>query len=256
VKRAVVIGAAAAVFLALAWNGDQYWDAFYYLFSVQAHRVSELVRFELIGRLFPPGFFSEKLGHVVLLKTLSGVLGPGVDSLYAIEMVYAGLLVGTAGAAYGFLRELEGPTKARTGALLFAFSPLALYLAYKPLSEVPSMLFTILGCWAFIRAFRPLMCRPSLPRARSVSGFMRWLWPCKDTPCCSRLPGDRGASARSLASCGSAWRRSRSSPGSSLGTTRPRCCRWRWLRLAGLRSLRLCWRLGALAWPGPWSLPG
>jgi hypothetical protein len=160
-----VLAGAIILFLALSWSDDHFWDEFFYIYSVRFHSLSDLVRFELVSRLFPAGFFSEKLGHLVLLSGLTAVFRGGAASLDVIQGTYALLLLGFFAAAYGCLRELLGPARARDGTLVLAFSPLALYLGYKALSEVPSLLFTTAGCWAFLRSFR------NDPPARSI----RWL---------------------------------------------------------------------------------
>jgi hypothetical protein len=147
-----VLGVATG-FLVLAWWDAHYWDEFFYLYSVFAHSPTELVRYELVTGLFPVGFFSEKLGHVVLLDLLTDGLGPGVRSLYLIQALYTLLLIGFFAAAYGLLRDLLGARQARDATLVLVFSPLAVYLAFKAMSEVPSLLFTTLGSWAFVRCF-------------------------------------------------------------------------------------------------------
>src|SRR5215217_5343424 len=53
------------------------------------------------------------------------------------------------------MRELLQDADAAIAALVLLFSPLALYLAYKAMSEAPSLLFITLGSRAFVRAFRP-----------------------------------------------------------------------------------------------------
>jgi hypothetical protein len=149
---AVALGILA--FLALSWNDEHYWDEYFYLYSARFHSPAELVRFEVVTRLFPVGFFSEKLGHVLLLSGLTSLLTGGVEALRAIQAAYTLLLTGFFGAAYACLRELFGPSRARSTTLVLTFSPLALYLAGKTLSEVPSLLLTTIGCWAFVRSFR------------------------------------------------------------------------------------------------------
>ncbi len=144
---------AVAIFLVLGWNDRHYWDEYFYLYSSFRHSPTELVAFELQTPLFPVGFFSEKLGHVVLLHLLTGVLGGSERVLYTIQALYALLLVGSFAAAYGLLRDLLGGREARDGTLVLMFSPLALYLAFKTLSEVPSLLLITLGSWAFVRSF-------------------------------------------------------------------------------------------------------
>jgi hypothetical protein len=104
--------------------------------------------------MFPVGFFSEKIGHVALLGLLTRVFGAGPNVLYAIQALYALLLLGFFGAAYGLLRDLLGDQRARDSTLVLMFSPLALYLSFKVMSEVPSLLFATLGSWAFVSAFR------------------------------------------------------------------------------------------------------
>jgi hypothetical protein len=145
---------AVAVFLGLSWNDGHYWDEYFYLYSVFTHSPAELVRFEVQSAMFPVGFFSEKIGHVALLGLLTTVLGAGPKVLYTIQALYALLLLGCFGAAYGLLRDLLGDQRARDSTLVLMFSPLALYLSFKVMSEVPGLLFATLGSWAFVGAFR------------------------------------------------------------------------------------------------------
>jgi hypothetical protein len=145
--------AAVALFLVLGWNDGHYWDEFFYLYSSFRHSPAELVRYEVRTVLFPVGFFSEKLGHIVLLHLVTGLLGGSERTLYAIQALYALLLLGSFAAAYGLLRDLLGEREARDGTLALMFSPLALYFAFKTLSEVPSLLLITLSSWAFVRAF-------------------------------------------------------------------------------------------------------
>jgi Dolichyl-phosphate-mannose-protein mannosyltransferase len=145
---------AVAVFLGLSWSDGHYWDEYFYLYSVFAHSPAELVRFEVQSAIFPVGFFSEKIGHVALLDLLTTVFGASPQVLYAIQAVYALLLLGFFGAAYGLLRDLLGEQRARDSSLVLMFSPLALYLSFKVMSEVPGLLFATLGGWAFVGAFR------------------------------------------------------------------------------------------------------
>jgi hypothetical protein len=143
---------AAVLFLLLGWSDRHYWDEYFYLFSAFAHSPAELVRYEQHSTLFPAGFFSEKIGHVLLLHLATRVLGAGERALYQLQALYALMLVATFGAAWALLRDLFGPRLSREATLALAFSPLALYLAYKTLSEVPSLLLVTVGCWAFVRA--------------------------------------------------------------------------------------------------------
>jgi 4-amino-4-deoxy-L-arabinose transferase-like glycosyltransferase len=162
-RGALGIAVLIAAFLLLSWSDGHYWDEYYYLYSTLIHTPAELLRFESGTQHFPPGFFSEKLGHVFLLERLTAILGGGERALYAIQLLYALLLVGFVAGAYGLMLELLGDRRAALAALVLLFSPLALYLSFKVMSEVPSLLFITLGSWAFVRSFRP-----ASPRAQTL----------------------------------------------------------------------------------------
>lgn len=153
-RTAIFVALVLVAFLALSWSDEHYWDELFYLYSARFHSPGELVRYEAVSRLFPSGFFAEKLGHVVILSMLTSALRGGEAALRSIQATYTLLLLGSFVAAWACLRELFGPVRARAATVVLVFSPLALYLAGKTLSEVPSVLFTTIGCWAFIRAFR------------------------------------------------------------------------------------------------------
>jgi Dolichyl-phosphate-mannose-protein mannosyltransferase len=161
------LGVLAAIvgFALLGWSNAHHWDEYFYLYSSFAHTPPELLRYELTSAIFPPGYFTEKIGHVVLLRALTTVLGSGDRALYAIEAVYTGLLLGYVWAAYRLLRDLFEAEQARGFGLVLLFSPLTLYLAYKLLSEVPSLLFVTLGSWAVVRS----LLAPT-PRSRGFAG--------------------------------------------------------------------------------------
>ncbi len=154
-RAALGIGALIVTFLVLSWSDGHYWDEYYYLYSVLVHSPAELLRFEGQTQHLPAGFFSEKLGHVVLLDRLTGIMGGGERTLYAIQVLYALMVVGFVAAAYGLMLELFRDLRAAVAALVLLFSPLALYLSFKVMSEVPSLLFVTLGSWGFVRSFRP-----------------------------------------------------------------------------------------------------
>jgi len=153
-SRRLVVGVilALALFLVLGWSDRHYWDEYFYLFSAYAHSPAELVRYEQHSTLFPPGFFSEKIGHVAILHVATHLLGAGERVLYLLQGLYALMLAAAIAAAWALLRDLFGSRLSREASLALAFSPLVLYLAYKTLSEVPSLLMVTVGSWAFVRA--------------------------------------------------------------------------------------------------------
>jgi hypothetical protein len=150
----VLTGAAAAGFLLLSWTAHRYWDEFFYLYSSTTFTPRELMRLDVTTDLFPQGYFSGKIGHVVLLRMLAGVVGTGQGALLVLEALYALMMLAAVAAALGVYRELLDGSGARRAALVLLFLPVTLYLSYKLLSEVPSLLLATLGSWAFLRAFR------------------------------------------------------------------------------------------------------
>jgi hypothetical protein len=82
--------------------------------------------------------------------------------LYAVEGLYALMLLAYVWATYRLLRELFGIGSGRDTSLVLLFSPLTLYLGYKLLSEVPSLLLVALGSWSFVRALSSASFRARL----------------------------------------------------------------------------------------------
>lgn len=104
--------------------------------------------------IFPEGFFAAKIGLVVILRFLVQLLGSGLWSLLIIQFIFAVMLVGFVVASYVLLREIFEQREAPYITVVLMFQPISVYLSYKVLSEVPSLLFTTLGCWAFLRSFQ------------------------------------------------------------------------------------------------------
>jgi hypothetical protein len=153
-KQLAVVLAVAALYFLVSWTPHHHWDEFFYLFSVSVHTPRQLVQFEAHQSIFTNGYFSGKVGHVVLLRLLLVWFGTGWLSLVTIQSIYAVIMLGFVGAAWGTLRELLDQRSAGQSALVLLFLPVTTYLGFKTLSEVPSLLFTTLGCWAFLRSFR------------------------------------------------------------------------------------------------------
>src|SRR3954471_8934588 len=160
-----ILVAAALAFLLISWTPRHHWDEFFYLFSAMAHSPRELVQYETRLAIFPDGFFSGKIGHVVLLRLLLTVLGTGRVSLFIVQSFYALLLLAFAASALALLRELVDRRIALRSTVVLLLLPVTTYLGFKTLSEVPSVLLSTLGCWGFVRSFRE-------PSGR---GRQRWL---------------------------------------------------------------------------------
>lgn len=148
------LGLFALAYLALSFSPLHYWDEYFYLLSLRDHAPSTLFELEPeLGGLFPNGFFSAKAGFVFLLHALVGVLGDGHNALAVVQLSFALMMAGMIFGGYRMLQNLHGAAPARGAAVVLAVLPLTLYLGYKTLSEIPSLLFTTFGCWQFLASF-------------------------------------------------------------------------------------------------------
>ena len=152
-QKALLV-AAGLSFLLISWSPYHHWDEFFYLFSAMVHSPRELVRYEAGLAIFPNGFFSGKIAHVVLLRLLLKGLGAGRLTLFMIQSFYACMMLAFAAAAWGILRELLDERIALRSTVVLLFLPVTTYLGFKTLSEVPSLLFTTVASWAFVVSFR------------------------------------------------------------------------------------------------------
>lgn len=155
------------LFVFCAWTTDHYWDEYYYLFSVSRHSATTLISLEpaLSDGIFPNGFFSGKLGFVVLLRGIVSVVGSGPTGVLIARLLFTLMMLGTALATWLLMREfLDDGRLAFQTALLLLLSPLAVYLGFKVMSEVPALFAATLAGWQFVRAIRA-----TGSRARSVA---------------------------------------------------------------------------------------
>jgi hypothetical protein len=165
---------AVAAFLLLGWSRNHYWDEYFYLYSALAHSPRELIGLEHESGLFPVGFFSGKIGHVVLLEGLIALLGVGRRALLGVQFVYTAILLGFVAAGYAVFRQLVDARRSRRATAVLLFLPVTMYLAWKPLSETPSLLLVTLACAAFLASFRaPLGAAPA---AVSVTAPVTAVW--------------------------------------------------------------------------------
>jgi hypothetical protein len=139
----------------ISYNPQHYWDEYFYIYSLWQLAPLDLMKWEqdLSLALFPDGFFSAKIAFIILLRLLIGVSGDGYASLLWVQTAFALLVLATAAAAYGLVREVE-PTRAWRPALVFLFLPVSIFFAFKTLSEVPAGFFGTVACWLFLRSFR------------------------------------------------------------------------------------------------------
>jgi hypothetical protein len=148
-----LLAALAALFCLTSFSRDHHWDEYFYVYSVWKHSTADLIQMELAlsDGLFPSGFFSAKLGFVLLLDGLADLTGAGQSSLALLRGVFCALTLGWGLAMWLLARELMDSASARKTALVALFLPLPLYLGFKLMSEVPSLLLATLGGWQFVR---------------------------------------------------------------------------------------------------------
>ena len=112
----------------------------------------------LAGEFQPTGIeghYLSRLLHVLLVHAITRVTGPGILALTLIILIYLVLLLASSWLTYLILAELM-PGAARLGraALLMAFTPVFLYLAFKTLPDTPAFFFSALAAFALLRSLR------------------------------------------------------------------------------------------------------
>lgn len=160
---ALLLSLSAIALLLIGFGLGHHQDEYFYLFSVLHYPTGELMKLE-VGLasgifpegygIFPEGFFAAKIGLVVILRFLVQLLGSGLWSLLMIQFIFALMLIGFVVVSYVLLREIFEKREALYISVVLMFLPISVYLDHKVLSEVPSLLFTALGCWAFLGSFR------------------------------------------------------------------------------------------------------
>jgi hypothetical protein len=154
--RALLSGFVAAIFLLASFTATHYWDEYFYLYSVRYHTPLELLNIEgdLAQGLFPYGFFAAKLGFITFLWALIKMTGDGPVALAVLRLVFAGLTLGLAAASYQVVRFFTvNKREALYTTFVLLLLPVPLYLGFKTLSEVPSLLLATIACWQFLASF-------------------------------------------------------------------------------------------------------
>ena len=147
---------AGLLFAAVTYSPYHYWDEYYYIYSVSSFSLSDLLNLEpgLSKGLFPQTFFSAKIGFVFFIDVLSSFAGQGYSSLILIQSCFVLVVLIFVGASWFLLRELLGKGTAQYAALVLLFLPVTMYFSYKILSELFGLIFTVLGCLAYLQGLR------------------------------------------------------------------------------------------------------
>jgi hypothetical protein len=150
------------IYLILANDGRHHWHEFRDLYSATFYSTADLMK-----GLFDPGpapvrtaeqvaaWYSTKLFHIYLLKELVSLLGVGLKSYTIIKALYAAMLIMAVGLIAITLRNLD-TSVTRTALIvgLIFLSPTTVYLGFKLMPEVPSLLFSAAALVLFTAAFR------------------------------------------------------------------------------------------------------
>jgi hypothetical protein len=150
----------SVVFVLLANDGRHHWHEFRYLYSASVYSTTQLMQ-----GVFDPGpapvrtpdevaeWYVTELLHIYILNQLVAFLGVGLKSYTAITMLYAMMLIGSASLVWKALNSL-GMSSGRSvlTAALFLISPLAVYLGFKLMGEVPSLFFATCALALFTSA--------------------------------------------------------------------------------------------------------
>lgn len=150
------------LFLIISYTPYHYWDEFYYIYTLNYHSLAETIVKEddLSAGLFPKGFFTSKIGSMLIIWLFTNIIGAGWLSLYILQFAFALFLIGFFIVSYKFYCELiesEGAGNSKwalTTATVVLFLPVTMYLSFKTLTEVPALFFTTFGLWMFIRSIR------------------------------------------------------------------------------------------------------
>ena len=150
------------LFLIISYTPYHYWDEFYYIYTLNYHSLAETIVKEndLSAGLFPKGFFTSKIGSMLIIWLFTNIIGAGWLSLYILQFAFALFLIGFFLISYKFYCELiesEGAKNSKWAiatATVVLFLPVTMYLSFKTLTEVPALFFTTFGLWMFIKSIR------------------------------------------------------------------------------------------------------
>lgn len=127
------------LYFILGYDRIHHWDEPYYLYNAAFTNPSEWSIFHMF-----------KYGHLLILKLLVGLTGVGLEGLFIISFSYALMILCFVFCSFLLLKEIIGKEEAKYVALILMFLPVTLYLSFKTLAEVPSILFGVLSLLAFM----------------------------------------------------------------------------------------------------------
>jgi hypothetical protein len=158
-ERMRLMQAAFLLVLALCWawvaaDGRFHWDEPGYWYTAAYFSVPDI----LAGTFQPSGidgFSNSRVGHILLLKALNCVFGPGPATLALMIAAYLAMLAMFLWLTYRLLQTLSAGVR-YTGAAVVAcaLTPIFVYLAFKTVAEIPALFLSALAALAFVRSLR------------------------------------------------------------------------------------------------------
>jgi hypothetical protein len=142
------------LFLMIGYTPYHHWDEFYYLYTLKYHTLADLIAKGNDLRLFPPDFFTSKIGSILIMWGLIQIFGGGFLSLFMIQGIFSLFLIGFFFFSYKIFSELMENQEASITAVIALFLPVTMYLSFKTLTEIPSLFFISLGIWLFLKSYR------------------------------------------------------------------------------------------------------
>jgi len=134
------------LFLVIAYDGNLHWDETNYLYK--AAFASPAAGAGWLN--LHSGFYSGRLGHILILHLLFSLLGPGVLSLLGLQLLMACAVICTCLVLYHILKRIiPDPRLPFLIFIVLLFSPLNIYLAYKALPEVIAGLLAAIALLCF-----------------------------------------------------------------------------------------------------------
>jgi hypothetical protein len=145
------VGLAAFVFIFLAYDNRFHWDEPAYLYTGAYLSLAEILEGSFQPSLIE-SFYTSRIFHILFIKMVAYIIGPGITSLKIIIIIYLMFLIGFTFLCYHIINSLLGVSdRLQLSIVIFSFTPLYLYFTFKTLPEVPSLFFSALAVWAFLK---------------------------------------------------------------------------------------------------------
>lgn len=141
-KRSMLVLLLSPLFFILGHDGIHHWDEGYYLYNAAFTEPSEWSVFCMF-----------KFGHLLILTGLTKLTGIGLKALFFISLAYALVILCFVFCSFFLLREIFTKEAVYVTVILMLL-PLTLYLAFKALAEVPSILFGAFSLLSFMYALK------------------------------------------------------------------------------------------------------